>query len=171
MSTVPLFALDAEDTTDAWYTPGWIFDGLGLTFDLDVAAPADPLPWLPAQRRYSLSDDGLAQPWDGVVWCNPPYSDPAPWCRKWADHTPGGCLLIRPDLSTRGPQRAFDAASSIYAAPKRIQFVNGHGEPSTSASFSAVLLGRGDVADAALFRLASRYGGQARHLTREDNPR
>ena len=36
-----LFAAYAALDSDAWYTPPWIFDGLGLTFDLDVAAPAD----------------------------------------------------------------------------------------------------------------------------------
>ena len=32
-----LFGIEDALDSDAWYTPEWIFDGLGLTFDLDVA--------------------------------------------------------------------------------------------------------------------------------------
>ena len=151
---------DALDS-DAWYTPSWIFDGLGLTFDLDVAAPAEPQAWLPAVERFTVADDGLLQPWHGVVWCNPPYSAPTAWCRRWAEHS-DGCLLIRADLSTSGPFAAFAAASSFYVPPKRLQFVNGHGGETGAVNFSSILLGRGATCDAALKRLEARYGGAAR---------
>ena len=106
---------DVEDAldSDAWYTPAWVFEGMGVTFDLDVASPEGGLEWLPARRFYTVADDGLAMPWDGWVWCNPPYSSPAPWCRKWAAHEPGGCLLIRSDLSTEAGSRAFTADTSM----------------------------------------------------------
>lgn len=158
-----LFGIDDALDTDAWYTPPWIFDGLGVTFDLDVAAPAEPLEWIPARERYTVADDGLLLPWRGLVWCNPPYSDPAPWCRKWAEH-PDGILLIRADLSTSGPFTATTAASSLYVPAKRIQFVNGHGTRTGSVNFSSVLLGRGSTADAALSRLAATHGGTTRQL-------
>ena len=158
-----LFGIDDALDSDAWYTPPWIFDGLGVTFDLDVASPSDPLPWLPARERYTVADDGLNLPWFGLVWCNPPYSAPTAWCRKWAEH-PDGFLLIRADLSCGGPFSAVSAASSLYVAPKRIQFVNGHGTGSGSVNFSTVLLGRGLVADAAMGRLAERAGGATRTL-------
>ena len=153
---------DALDS-DAWYTPPWIFDGLGVTFDLDVAAPSEPLEWLPARERYTVADDGLALPWFGLVWCNPPYSSPTAWCRRWAQH-PDGFLLIRADLSTGGPFVAFTAATSLYVPAKRIQFVNGHGGDTGAVNFSSVLLGRGSTADDALTRLAGKYGGSARRL-------
>jgi hypothetical protein len=111
-----LFAIGDALDSDAWYTPGWVFDGLGITFDLDVAAPTEPLPWLPALNRYTVADDGLTEPWFGTVWCNPPYSAPTAWCRRWAVHD-AGCLLINADLSRGGPLAAFTAASSIYVPP------------------------------------------------------
>ncbi len=160
-----LFAIEDALDSDAWYTPEWIFDGLGVEFDLDVASPAEPTSWLPAKHRYTVADDGLTQPWFGLVWCNPPYSAPTAWCRKWAEHE-SGFLLIRADLSTSGPARAFSAATSLYVAPKRIQFVNGHGVGSGAVNFSTVLLGRGSVADDALARLAEKYGGSARRLSK-----
>jgi phage N-6-adenine-methyltransferase len=34
-------------------------------------------------RFWTKADDGLRQAWDGErVWCNPPYSNIAPWVRK-----------------------------------------------------------------------------------------
>ena len=158
-----LFGIEDALDSDAWYTPAWIFEGLGVTIDLDVASPVEPLPWLPARERYTVTDDGLNLPWHGLVWCNPPYSAPTAWCRRWAE-LPDGFLLIRADLSSGGPYRAVSVATSIYVPAKRIQFVNGHGAGSGSVNFSSVLLGRGDTADIALARLAVTAGGTARTL-------
>lgn len=73
---------------DEWYTQRWVFDAMGLQFDLDVAAPPTGGS-VPAHSRYTALDDGLAQPWHGSVWCNPPFSRPAPWGDKWAAHGHG----------------------------------------------------------------------------------
>lgn len=52
-------------------------------FDLDVAA-CEESHW--ANLWYTKRDNGLARPWFGDVWCNPPYSDIAPWVEKtWAE--------------------------------------------------------------------------------------
>ena len=159
-----LFGIEDALDSDAWYTPPWIFEGLGVVFDLDVASPSEPPEWLPARHRYTVAEDGLTEPWFGLVWCNPPYSAPTAWCRKWATH-PDGFLLVRADLSTGGPFAALDAASSLYVPAKRIQFVNGHGAKTGAVNFSSVLMGRGPVADAAIERLAATKGGAARRLT------
>ena len=66
--------------SDEWYTPRLIFETMGLQFDLDVAAPITGSPWVGASNFYSIEDDGLAQPWSGKVWMNPPYSKPSPLC-------------------------------------------------------------------------------------------
>lgn len=97
MSADVLFPLAVDDvavTTDDWYTPRWIFDAIGFTFDLDVAAPvlADSRT-VPAVRHLTILDDGLATPWAGNIWCNPPYSKAAPWVDKWAAHSDGMILL------------------------------------------------------------------------------
>jgi hypothetical protein len=166
LPTARLFPLADALDSDAWYTPPWIFEGLGVELDLDVAAPAEPLAWIPAKRRYTVAEDGLNLPWFGLVWCNPPYSAPTAWCKRWSQH-PDGFLLVRADLSTGGPYAAFTAASSLYVPPKRIQFVNGHGGSTGAVNFSSVLLGRGPTADAALVRLAVASGGSARCLTEQ----
>jgi len=156
--------VDALDS-DAWYTPEWVFSGMGVAFDLDVAAPDGGLSWIPASAHYTVADDGLVMPWHGTVWCNPPYSAPTLWCRKWANHGPGGALLIRADLSTSGPFAAISAATSIYIPSKRLQFVSGAGARSGSVNFSTVILGRGREVDAGLARLSRTFGGTTRSLT------
>lgn len=84
-----LFALPSDSlkvTSDDCYTPRWVFNAMGLQFDLDVAAPPGG-PWhVPAKRYYTAEDDGLSQSWDGLVWCNPPYSNYTPWAERFARH-------------------------------------------------------------------------------------
>lgn len=93
-----LFDLDGAlvvTTNDDWYTPRWIFDAAGITFDMDVAAPMDPtMRSVPAKRYLTAVEDGLMTPWEGVVWCNPPYSGSTPWVEKWARHDGGGLILV-----------------------------------------------------------------------------
>jgi hypothetical protein len=61
-------------TSDDYYTPAWVFERMGIDFDLDVCAPPGGIPWIPAARFFTQEDDGLAQPWEGRVWMNPPFS-------------------------------------------------------------------------------------------------
>ena len=76
---------------DEWFTPSWLFHALGLTFDLDVCSPADATHvTVPAAQRYALPDnDGLTDPWSGLVWCNPPYSDASGWAARMIEHGNG----------------------------------------------------------------------------------
>jgi hypothetical protein len=76
-------------TSDDYYTPSWVFERMGITFDLDVCAPSGGIPWIPAARYLDPSDDGLAQPWDGRVWMNPPYSNVTPWVNRFVAHRNG----------------------------------------------------------------------------------
>jgi len=161
-----LFALENVVDSDDWYTPAWVFDGLGLTFDIDVAAPDGGAPNVPARKFYTVGDDGLLQPWHGLVWCNPPYSAPTAWCRRWAQH-PDGCILIRADLSTGGPFVAWSAADAAWVPPKRLQFNSGAGRSTGAVNFSTIMLGRGQAAVSGMRHLAATYGGSTRWLGRE----
>ena len=80
-------------SSDDHYTPKWVFDTLGLTFEIDVASPPEGIPWIPARRRFTMADDGLAQPWNGLVWMNPPYSNATPWVNRFIEHGNGIALL------------------------------------------------------------------------------
>ena len=92
--TVPLFGHEQEvATSDDYYTPSWVFEEMGVEFDLDVAAPPGGVPWIPAKRFYTKADDGLAQPWEGRAWMNPPFSEGGRWARRLVEHGNGVALL------------------------------------------------------------------------------
>ena len=78
--------------SDEQYTPKWIFDALGVDFDLDVCAPKGGVDYIPAKKHYSRADDSLNQTWDGFVWMNPPFSEGKIWHEKFILHANGICL-------------------------------------------------------------------------------
>jgi hypothetical protein len=80
-------------TTDSWITPKWLIDRIG-PFDLDPCA-CIPQPWPCASRQYTIEDNGLLQPWKGLVYCNPPYGkQTAAWLDRMALHGNGIVLVF-----------------------------------------------------------------------------
>jgi hypothetical protein len=80
-------------TTDDWITPKWLVDRLG-PFDLDPCA-CIPQPWPCATRQYTIEDNGLMLPWEGMVWCNPPYGrSTAAWLDRLSLHGNGVALVF-----------------------------------------------------------------------------
>lgn len=81
---------------DVRLTPPDVLNALGGwgSFDLDPCAAPEPRPWSTAQRHITLPDDGLAVPWEGHVWCNPPYSTAAPWAARLSAHGLGVLLVF-----------------------------------------------------------------------------
>lgn len=76
-----------KDTT---LTPLWLINAIGR-FDLDPCAIEDHPT---ATNRIVWPRDGLAEPWEGAVWCNPPYSAPGPWMRRMGRHGNGVALVL-----------------------------------------------------------------------------
>lgn len=74
--------------TDERYTPLWVFEALGETFDLDPASPPLGVSKVPTTAVWTKADDGLTKPWHGFVWCNPPFSNSTPWADRFIEH---GC--------------------------------------------------------------------------------
>lgn len=82
--------------SEVWLTPPGIIEALG-PFDLDPCACMEPRPWPTAREHFTRLENGLAQPWRGRVWCNPPYGGPAilrPWLHRMADHGRGTLLIF-----------------------------------------------------------------------------
>lgn len=100
-----------EKTSDDYYTPSWVFERMGIEFDLDVASPPGGIPWIPTRRFFTQEDDGLAQPWEGRVWMNPPYSKPAPWVDRFIRHGNGVTLL--PFMKSAWFEHIWNAADAI----------------------------------------------------------
>ncbi len=90
---VRLFPVTEGKASDECYTPASLFEMLGIRFDLDPASCPRDLSAVPADRIYTVEDDGRAQPWFGRVWLNPPYSDPTPWVGRFLEHGHGIALL------------------------------------------------------------------------------
>ena len=133
-------------TSDDYYTPPYIFEALGLTFDLDVSAPKNGISWLPAATHYSIEDDGLTSPWFGKVWMNPPYSKPTPWIDRFIDHKNGICLV--PASKSRWFKNVWEAADSALLMPYNLKFVRGNGF--AQIQFQTMMFAMGEECDRAL---------------------
>ena len=111
---------------DDLYTPPEIFEALSVRFDMDVCAPTGGLPWIPADRSIDEQQDGLSIDWQGVVWMNPPYSNPTPWINKWLDHRNGFTLV--PFTRANWFIKLWDSDAVCWPTHSSIQFVNPQGE-------------------------------------------
>ena len=112
--------------SDEWYTPAILFNQLGLEFDLDVASPIGNKGHVPADCRYTIEDDGLAQPWIGRVWMNPPYSKPSPWVNKWLIHGNGIALL--PLAKSQWFNNLIESNAKFAVLPWSFTFENPEGK-------------------------------------------
>lgn len=138
----------ADSDGDSWFTPSWLFDQLGLTFDVDVCAPRQPEQrTAPAAHYFTEDDDGLATDWFGIVWCNPPYSKPEAWADKMIAHGNGLLLTHVPNNAAWAvrAQRAADAVRLIQS----MHFVRPNGA-TQRPGYSLMLLAFGHDAATAL---------------------
>ena len=138
-----------------WYTPSYLFDKLGIEFDLDPCTTEGGVSWIPAINTYSLPQDGLSLPWAGTVWCNPPYGKQTQfWLEKMNQHR-DGIALVFARTDTNWFHDNVPTADAVLFIRQRIQFVdgkkktNGNGVPSGS-----VLLAWGSKSVNALKRMS-----------------
>lgn len=132
---------EGENLTDHWLTPRFLIESAG-PFDLDPCAYRAQ-PWRTATLQYALPEqDGLILPWNGSVFCNPPYG---PETRKWtwrlALHN-DGLLLIFARTETTAFRAIWKHAAGILFFYRRLRFhrpdgslVGGGGAPSVLAAF------------------------------------
>lgn len=125
---------------DEWLTPPEITNALG-SFDLDPCAPAEP-PWEIALCRYFLPLDGLALPWYGRVWCNPPYGNEAPkWIKKAADHGNAIVLIFARTETVAWQDHIWPRADAVLFLRGRLHFhhVSGEREKANAVAGSALV--------------------------------
>lgn len=133
--------LPNEGKSDVWLSPSVVIERLGLDYDLDPCTIPGGVPWIPATKTYSLPDDGLALPWSGRVWLNPPYGKrAAAWVERLADHG-WGIALVFARTDVRWWHRAAPRASAVCFIEGRLTFVPGTGQsaPGNSGGPSALL--------------------------------
>lgn len=122
--------------TVEWQTPQDLFERLDAKyrFDLDVCATAENAK---CDRFYTREDDGLAQPWDGRCWCNPPYGrEIAKWVKKAVESK----TLVVMLLPARTDTRWFHEYCLPYG---KIEFIKGRlrfGGAKENAPFASMIV-------------------------------
>lgn len=123
----------SQPISDEWLTPPEIIRALG-PFDLDPCTTYDQahsgLPWHTATKMFSKEDNGLAKPWSGFVWMNPPYgTKTGHWLAKLAKHGNGIALVFaRTDVGWFH-DLIFKSASGLFFPAGRIRFYKPDGRP------------------------------------------
>ncbi|PMQ21647.1 adenine methyltransferase [Glutamicibacter arilaitensis] len=127
-----------------WLTPRPIVEALG-EFDLDpCGAPGHEL----ARQTFQIDDgqDGLALPWDGRVWLNPPYGKlTAPFLGKLAEHGTGTALVFARTETKMFFDHVWPAAAGILFMQGRVTFWDESGTPAKgNGGAASVLIAYGD---------------------------
>jgi hypothetical protein len=140
--------------SDDWFTPLEIFTALGLRFDLDPCSPG-PDHWVPADKIYTAADDGLAQPWHGLVFMNPPFGGRrghVPWLRKFLAHGNGVAIVRAYTSSDWFHDYVVPHAETLLFPRGKTKFHRPDGSIGTAPGHGIVLVGMGEAANAALMR-------------------
>lgn len=131
-----LATLPTSDTSNEWYTPGVSIEAARTVMgaiDLDPASCALANQTVKATHYYTKEENGLAHPWYGRVWCNPPYTQVVPghssikaWVKRahhlYQEGTIEQCILLIPnDTSTTWFEWLW--AYPVCFPPKRIKFL------------------------------------------------
>jgi hypothetical protein len=165
----PLFPVAAADvalTNDEWYTPRWLFEAAGITFDTDVCAPLNPEHrTCPAHRYLTAVDDGLSAPWDGLVWCNPPYSQTPRWVDRIVGHR--DWLMLTPVMREQAWRRPLmGTAEGVALVDVRFHRPDGS---ITAHPYVSLLSARGEgVRGLAAVARAAPYTGGAWFMRQAD---
>lgn len=127
--------------TDLWATPQDFFDKLDdeFGFSIDVCALPENAK---CKRYYTPEMDGLAQPWTGRVWCNPPYGrEIARWVeRGYQSIATGTADVVVMLLPARTDTQWFH--KYIYGKGE-IRFIEGRlkfGDAKNSAPFPSMVV-------------------------------
>lgn len=130
---------------DEWLTPRHVLAALG-PFDLDPCAP-QVRPWDTAARHYTVMDNGLVQPWEGRVWCNPPYGlEAAQWLARCADHGNAMALIFARTETRMFFDHVWPKAQAVLFLEGRLYFHHVCGRrASANAGAPSVLVAYGSA--------------------------
>jgi phage N-6-adenine-methyltransferase len=128
-----------SSASDDWPTPQDFFDKINAQYgplELDVCASSENTK---CPRYYTQHDDGLAQPWTGRCWMNPPYGRTIGlWMRKAYEESLRGALVV-----CLVPSRTDTAWWHDYAMKGDVTFIRGRlkfGGHKNSAPFPSALV-------------------------------
>jgi len=127
-----------SSASDNWATPQSFFDELDkeFHFTLDSCASKSNAK---CKDYFTQEQDGLAQEWSGVVWCNPPYGrEIGKWLKKAVESWNQGATVV-----LLVPARTDTAWWHDYAAKGEIRFIRGRlkfGDAKNSAPFPSAVI-------------------------------
>ena len=160
-----LFAAPVQSReTDERYTPAWIFQALGETFDLDPASPPLGISQVPTAAVWTKEDDGLTKPWHGFVWCNPPFSHSKAWADRFMAH---GCGIWLGPVANGGWHDEMTRRSDAMILLRDFAFIGtNHAQKRSSMPLSMHRFGPRAVV--ALARFADRQPAAGVYLVRPE---
>lgn len=147
------FGVMVSSETNEWYTPGNVIE-LARTvlgdIDLDPASCADANDTVRAASYYDQEVNGLAQPWEGRVWLNPPYgktcgrSNQDIWAEKLIAEYEGGnasaaILLVKAALGYAWFERLWYAYPTCFVR-ERIYFTPEDGSKDGQAKAATAIM-------------------------------
>ena len=141
-----------------WLTPRSMLTAIGLTYDLDPCYPLPPESkhcCVPARKVFTILDDGLAQPWCGMVFMNPPFGERyghVPWLRRFLEHANGVAIVRAYTSSDWFHEYVVPHAETLLFPKGKTKFVMPDGTVGKAPGHGVVLIGMGEVANAALAR-------------------
>lgn len=132
--------------SDEWMTPKYVFDALGCSFDMDVAAPPGGPRYVPCAAW--LHERSLDLAWKGFVWMNPPFGGRnglRPWLGKFMQHSNG--IALTPDR-TSAPwfQEFAREADALLFVRHKIQFERADGSVGKQPGTGTALWASGKTA-------------------------
>jgi hypothetical protein len=115
--------------SDDWCTPQPVIDCLSAMGGVGLDPCSNKWSRVPARHKYDirLGQDGLVLPWEGfgLVYCNPPYSDPKPWLAKGAGHPRGTVelyFLLNATTDTQAFHEYVWKADALCFWKRRLKF-------------------------------------------------
>jgi len=120
-----------------WYTPPNIIEAARQvmgTIDLDPATSIKANEIVRAEQIFTIEDDGINQSWNGNVWMNPPYGQPAinDFSDKLINELPNisqACVLVNNATETNWFQNMMKECDCICFLRGRIKYLDYTGAP------------------------------------------
>lgn len=159
--------LMTSQSTDEWYTPGWVIELARAVLggiDLDPASNATAQRTVQAARYFTAAEDGYSRPWAGRVWLNPPFSEAPRWARRLAAAVADGdvsaaCMLVNSAPGYTWYEELVDHWPALQFR-KRLAFVRPDGTAAGLAKKSQTVFYFGPDVD----RFAETFGPYGRML-------
>ena len=126
------------------YTPTRILDmAVSVMGAIDLDPASDPGRRVRAAQHFTMSDDGLNQPWHGRVFCNPPYGRSlSAWSAKvdqeFANGHTSACILLVPARTDTKWFQPLHQVPVCYVKG-RLKFIDQQGREQGAAPFPSAV--------------------------------